>query len=268
MRDGRVLALQIGLRAFADRGGDFLHPRDCRHRPQAPMWSPRWRKRWKALRRARSPIMLSLMLPQVLGLTPRPKPRERQDAQKEGLPCLMGRPQIGADHAKITTPAQRCRRAKTVVFRQAFAQDSRLVRLMALEMAEGQRLERESRCPSRVEEARHAGSGDRRADRGHRDAGPLGRRREASSRSCGNARRESRNRRRRRSAARCRPRPRPALPAPAPTAGCAAHRWSRRRRTPRTAWPDRRPARRRHPSPRWHGRARASASAERGCGTR
>ena len=64
--DGHVLALEIGLRAFAHRGRDFLHTRIAGVRLSKPMPSPRWRKRWKALRRAQSPIMLSLNLPQIL----------------------------------------------------------------------------------------------------------------------------------------------------------------------------------------------------------
>ena len=34
--DGGVLALEIGLRAFAHRRGDLLHPRRCRRRPASP----------------------------------------------------------------------------------------------------------------------------------------------------------------------------------------------------------------------------------------
>src|SRR5258708_35219439 len=54
------------------------------------MPSPRWRKRWKALRRARSPIMLSLNLPQILILTPRLSPRERRAHQKKAFPAQKG----------------------------------------------------------------------------------------------------------------------------------------------------------------------------------
>ena len=64
--DRGVLALEIGLRAFAHGGRDLLHPRIAGIRFHHRMPSPRWRKRSKALRRAQSPIMLSLNLPQIL----------------------------------------------------------------------------------------------------------------------------------------------------------------------------------------------------------
>ena len=56
--DGRVLALEIGLRAFLDRGGDLLHARIAGVGLH-DRWSPRRRRRSTALRRAQSPIMLS-----------------------------------------------------------------------------------------------------------------------------------------------------------------------------------------------------------------
>src|ERR1700688_4131138 len=70
------------------------------------MPSPRWRKRWKALRRAQSPIMLSLNLPQILILT---------DAEHRGSggrikrrPALPKRAALNRrDHAKIVSRAQR-----------------------------------------------------------------------------------------------------------------------------------------------------------------
>src|SRR3954467_12542755 len=53
------------------------------------MPSPRWRKRSKALRRARSPIMLSLNLPQIPDV-PTPSPRARQAHKKEAFPAQKG----------------------------------------------------------------------------------------------------------------------------------------------------------------------------------
>src|SRR5450432_3795750 len=50
--------------------------------------------------------MLSLNLPQILSC-PKPSTAGAAGAQKEGLPCPKGRPQIGRDHAKIVSPVQR-----------------------------------------------------------------------------------------------------------------------------------------------------------------
>src|SRR5438105_7846269 len=70
------------------------------------MWSPRWRKRWKALRRAQSPIMLSLNLPQDLGV-PHAYRRGRGGRIKR-RPALPKRTALNRrDHAKIASPAQR-----------------------------------------------------------------------------------------------------------------------------------------------------------------
>src|ERR1700738_3167268 len=70
------------------------------------MPSPRWRKRWKTLRRARSPIMLSLNLPQIL-IPPHAYHRGSGGRIKR-RPALPKRAALNRrDHAKITSPAQR-----------------------------------------------------------------------------------------------------------------------------------------------------------------
>src|SRR5713226_6687924 len=71
------------------------------------MPSPRWRKRWKALRRAQSPIMLSLNLPRILIFTRRQSPRERLAHKKKARPAQKTASNR-RDHAKIVPPAQRC----------------------------------------------------------------------------------------------------------------------------------------------------------------
>src|SRR5476651_2465168 len=63
------------------------------------MPSPRWRKQSKALRRAQSSIMLSLNLPQIR-ILPHAIAAGAAGAQKGGLPCPKGRPQIGGTMPK------------------------------------------------------------------------------------------------------------------------------------------------------------------------
>ena len=46
--DGHVLALEIGLRAFGDRGGDLLHALACRRPPTSRTGSPKSHTRSKA----------------------------------------------------------------------------------------------------------------------------------------------------------------------------------------------------------------------------
>src|ERR1700676_5141421 len=75
------------------------------------MPSPRWRKRWKALRRARSPIMLSLNLPQIL--IPPHADHRGSGGRIKRRPALPKRAALNRrDHAKITSPAQRRQRPK------------------------------------------------------------------------------------------------------------------------------------------------------------
>src|SRR5665647_2802514 len=71
------------------------------------MPSPRSRKRWKALRRAQSPIMLSLNLPQILILTH--AYHRGSGGRIKRRPALPKRAALNRrDHAKIAFPAQRC----------------------------------------------------------------------------------------------------------------------------------------------------------------
>src|ERR1700730_967286 len=75
------------------------------------MPSPRWRKRWKALRRARSPIMLSLNLPQIL-IPPHAYHRGSGGRIKR-RPALPKRAALNRrDHAKIAPAVQRHERSK------------------------------------------------------------------------------------------------------------------------------------------------------------
>src|SRR5258708_39270120 len=108
------------------------------------MPSPRWRKRWKALRRARSPIMLSLNLPQILILTPRLSPRARRAHKKKACPAQKGGLKSAGpcqNHIPGATP----RWAQTVEFGRylprgrRFSQESRRI----LEMAVGQARQRD-----------------------------------------------------------------------------------------------------------------------------
>ena len=136
--DRRVLAL-------ADRPARPRAPRprfpasaDCRRPLSKPMPSPRWRKRWKALRRAQSPIMLSLNLPQILILTPRLSPRERRAHKKKACPAQKGGLK-SAGPCQNHTPGATPRSAKMVDFGRYLIGDERLFAKI-LEMAVGQAL--------------------------------------------------------------------------------------------------------------------------------
>src|SRR5450432_3855565 len=83
------------------------------------MRSPRWRKRWKALRRAQSPIMLSLNLPQIPDGA-YAVAAGAAGAQKGGLPCPKGRPQIGGTMPK-THPRRNAANGLNERFLQLFA---------------------------------------------------------------------------------------------------------------------------------------------------
>src|ERR1700710_2605796 len=78
------------------------------------MPSPKWRKRSKVLRRARSPIMLSLNLPQILD-QPQTAPRERRAHKKEARPAQKGGLK-SAGPCQNHFPRATLRRAKTVHF--------------------------------------------------------------------------------------------------------------------------------------------------------
>src|SRR5256885_12869752 len=79
------------------------------------MRSPRWRKRWKALRRAQSPIMLSLNLPQDPGV-PHAYRRGRGGRIKR-RPALPKRAALNRrGQAQNTPPAPPPRGAKTAHF--------------------------------------------------------------------------------------------------------------------------------------------------------
>ena len=109
--DRRVLALEIGLRAFVRPRRRSPACARCRRPLSSRKPSPRWRKRSKALRRAQSPIMLSLNLPQIFaGLAPRlPRERGRRIKRRPSLP--KGRPQIGGTMPK-SSPRRNAAEAK------------------------------------------------------------------------------------------------------------------------------------------------------------
>src|SRR3974390_3147763 len=56
---------------------------------------------------------------------PTPSPRDAAGAQEAGPPCPKERPQIGRDHAKIASRAQRCGGHKSAIFGSFFDQSGR-----------------------------------------------------------------------------------------------------------------------------------------------
>src|SRR5712664_1125999 len=104
------------------------------------MPSPRWRKRWKALRRARSPIILSLNLPQILILSPRLSPRERRAHKKKACPAQKGGLKSGGTMPK-SYPGRNAAEGLNGRFRQVFA-SRRALFARILEMAVGETRQR------------------------------------------------------------------------------------------------------------------------------
>ena len=169
-----------GVLALADRPARprarpprFPACADCRHRRSSPTWSPRWRRRWKALRRAQSPIMLSLNLPQILVFALRHGRGRRQAHKKEpALPKRAASNRPGPCQNRI--PGATPRRAKTGRISKGFCVETASVFAKMLEMAVGQRAQRD--LPAlRVEKPRTARPGDDRADRRSPHIGCAGR---------------------------------------------------------------------------------------------
>src|SRR5260370_33460443 len=105
------------------------------------MPSPRWRKRWRAPRRARSPIMLSLNLPQTLILSPRLSPRERRAHKKKACPAQKGGLKSGGTMPK-SHPRRNAAEDLNPRFRQVFASRPALFARI-LEMAVGEARQRD-----------------------------------------------------------------------------------------------------------------------------
>src|ERR1700737_3973068 len=103
------------------------------------MLSPRWRKQSKALRRAQSPIMLSLNLPQILS-TPRQSPRERRAHKKKACPAQKGGLKSGGTMPK-SYPGRNPAEGLNGRFRQVFA-SRRALFARILEMAVGETRQR------------------------------------------------------------------------------------------------------------------------------
>src|ERR1700688_1834847 len=128
------------------------------------MPSPRWRKQSKALRRAQSPIMLSLNLPQIL-MVSTPITAGAAGAQKGGLPRPKGRPQIGGTMPK-SHAGRNAAEGLNRRFPKGFAQKPPRCPLFAKILEMAVRQARQRYVPARgVQKPRNRRPGDHRADR-------------------------------------------------------------------------------------------------------
>ncbi len=106
--DGGVLAVEIGLRAFVDGGGDFLHARVAGVGAAAPNGSPRCRRRSRARHSRRSPTKCSWWF----------QPRLKWRMQERTLPPAPGASRMAACKGASPRPGKRADIAKKAAPRQ------------------------------------------------------------------------------------------------------------------------------------------------------